>query len=263
MGTIVGLCLTLWLGHASALAQRVLPVVEMDLPQPEVAVLDLANQLTPTQEAKLDVQLKQLESNTGWKLRVLTQVDRSPGLQVKDYWGLNDKSVLMVADPRGGNLLAFNVGDRVREILPRTFWIELQSRYGNQFFVRDRGRADSIQTTIDALDGCFRQGGCAVVPGLANEHWLLTLAMAIAGGIICGFAGKPRDDGEVFRWQWALLFSPLWLTLFGAFGIAPIISRTTDWLPVARNVLAFAASVLTIYVLPLDSFRSDADTGMS
>nr|WP_173399678.1 TPM domain-containing protein [Synechococcus sp. PCC 7336] len=231
----------------------------MEFPQPEVTVLDLANQLTPNQEAKLDRQLKQLEADTGWKLRVLTQADKSPGRQVKDYWGLNEKSVLMVANPRGGNLLAFNVGDRVREVLPRTFWIELQSRYGNQFFVRDNGNADAIQTTVSALDGCFREGGCRVVPGLPDEHWVLTLAMSVAGGLICGFAGKPRKENEIFRWQWALLFAPLWLTLFGAFGIGPVVSRTADWLPITRNVLAFLASVLAIYVLPITPFGRDAE----
>ncbi|MGK7913780.1 MAG: TPM domain-containing protein [Synechococcus sp.] len=241
--------LSLW-DSSAALAQRQLPVVEMDFPEPMVTVLDLAKQLSDNQEAQLDTQLKALEKDTGWKLRVLTQFDRSPGRQVKEYWELDDRSVLMVADPRGGNLLAFNVGDRVREILPRTFWIELQSRYGNQFFVRDNGKAQSILSTINSLDGCFRQGGCRVVPGLPNEQWVLTLATSIAGGIVCGFAGKPRNSDEIFNWQWALLFSPLWLVLFGGFGIGPVLRRTTDWLPITRNVLGFLAGLLTIYVLP-------------
>lgn len=244
-------CLTLsWVGNSPALAQRQLPVVEMEFPEPMVTVLDLAKQLSESQEAQLDTQLKALEKDTGWKLRVLTQFDQSPGRQVKGYWGLDDRSVLMVADPRGGNLLAFNVGDRVREILPRTFWIELQSRYGNQFFVRDNGKARSILSTVTALDGCFRQGGCRVVPGLPDEQWVLTLVTSIAGGIVCGFAGKPRNSEEIFNWQWALLFSPLWLVLFGGFGIGPVVRRTTDWLPITRNVLGFLAGLLTIYVLP-------------
>ena len=234
----------------SVLAQRQLPVVEMDFPEPIVTVLDLAEQLSESQEARLNAQLKALEKDTGWKLRVLTQFDKSPGRQVKGYWGLDDRSVLMVADPRGGNLLAFNVGDRVREVLPRTFWIELQSRYGNQFFVRDNGKARSIQSTVNALDSCFRQGGCRVVPGLPDEQWLLTLMTSIAGGLVCGFAGKPRHSEEVFNWQWALLFSPLWLLLFAGFGIGPVVRRTTDWLPIARNVSGFLSGLLTIYVLP-------------
>ncbi|MEO1134711.1 MAG: TPM domain-containing protein, partial [Cyanobacteria bacterium J06639_1] len=154
------------------------------------------------------------------------------------------------ADPRGGNLLAFNVGDAVRPILPRTFWIELQSRFGNQFFVEERGENSAIQATVDTLDLCFRQGGCRVVPGLPDEQWLLTLITSVAGGIVCGFAGKPRNPGEIFNWQWALIFSPLWLILFVAFGLGPVLSRTGELLPVARNGLGFLAGVLTIYVLP-------------
>ncbi|MEO0853290.1 MAG: TPM domain-containing protein, partial [Cyanobacteria bacterium J06648_11] len=156
-----------------------LPVADMDLPQPAIAVLDLANELPDSQEARLVAQLENLEAATGWKLRVLTQFDRSPGRAVKDYWQLDERSVLMVADPRGGNLLAFNVGDAVRPILPRTFWIELQSRFGNQFFIEERGEASSIQATVDTLDLCFRQGGCRVVPGLPDEQWLLTLVTSI------------------------------------------------------------------------------------
>ena len=243
-------CIIWLLACPAAMAQRELPVVEMDFPQPAVPVLDLAAQLSESQETRLDEQLQALERDTGWKLRVLTQFDKSPGRQVKDYWGLDENSVLMVADPRGGNLLAFNVGDRVRQILPRTFWIELQSRYGNQFYVRESGKARSIQSTVNALDSCFRQGGCRVVPGLPDEQWILTLVTSIAGGIICGFAGKPRHSDEGFNWQWALLFSPLWLILFGGFGLGPVLRRTSDWLPITQNTLGFIAGVLVIYLLP-------------
>ncbi|MDX2272241.1 MAG: TPM domain-containing protein [Cyanobacteriota bacterium] len=225
----------------------------MELPQPAVPVLDLANELSESQERLIAEQLTDLEAETGWKLRVLTQFDQTPGRQVKDYWGLDQKSVLMVADPRGGNLLAFNVGDAVRQVLPRTFWIELQSRFGNQFFVREKGSSQAILDTVKTLDFCFRQGGCRVVPGLPDEQWVLTLVTSITGGIIFGFAGKPRHSEELFNWRWALIFSPLWFILFGAFGVAPVISRTADWLPLLRNILGFAGSGLVIYLVPMPS----------
>ncbi len=57
----------------------------------------------------------------------------------KDYWGLDDTSLLIIADPRGGNLLSFNVGDAYFALMPRIFWVELQTRFGNQFYVRDNG----------------------------------------------------------------------------------------------------------------------------
>ena len=252
--TMIGFGLTLWLATGlAAHAQMDLPVVEMDLPQPPVMVLDLADELTTAQEGILSQKLIDLETTTGWKLRVLTQFDKTPGRQVKSYWGLDDKSVLMVADPRGGNLLAFNVGDSVRTVLPRTFWVELQSRFGNQFFVRDEGSGQAIFQTVETLEQCFYQGGCRVVPGLPHEQWLLTLITSIVGGFVFGIAGKPRSPDEFFNWQWALIFSPLWFILFVAFGMGPVLSRTSDWLPIVRNLLGFAGGAVGAYLLPFQT----------
>src|ERR687885_1292701 len=78
------------------------------LPNTQTPVIDLANFLPTLQEEALIKELEKFEAETGWKLRVLTQYDRTPGLAVRDYWGLDDNSVLLVADPRGGNLLNFN-----------------------------------------------------------------------------------------------------------------------------------------------------------
>ncbi|MEO1134495.1 MAG: hypothetical protein AAFX40_17560, partial [Cyanobacteria bacterium J06639_1] len=91
-GCLLGLCLVV--GIAREGWAQPLPVEEMNLPQPAVAVLDLANEIPASQEVKLAEQLESLEAATGWKLRVLTQFDRSPGRAVKDYWQLNERSVL-------------------------------------------------------------------------------------------------------------------------------------------------------------------------
>jgi uncharacterized membrane protein YgcG len=99
------------------------------LPSTQTPIIDLAKALTDIEEEGLAKNLNAFEAETGWKLRVLTQYDRTPGLAVKSYWGLDEKSVLLVADPRGGNLLNFNVGDSLYPLLPRTFWVELQTRY--------------------------------------------------------------------------------------------------------------------------------------
>ena len=104
------------------------------LPDYETPVVDLANFLPRVQEENLVKDLLNFEQETGWKVRVLTQFERSPGRAVKEYWGLDDKSVLLVADGRGGNLLAFSIGDDVYELMPRNFWIELQTRFGNMYF---------------------------------------------------------------------------------------------------------------------------------
>lgn len=221
------------------------------LPATQTPVIDLAKALNSVQEESLVKNLEDFEKETGWKLRVLTQFERTPGAAVKDYWGLDDHSVLLVADPRGGNLLNFSVGDDFYPLLPRTFWIELQTRFGNQFFVREHGEDQSILEALNSIQTCLRQGGCQVVPGLPQEQWILTLITSIVGGLVCGFAAHPRKEGQVFAWQWALIFSPLWGILFIAFGIGPVVSRTTDWLPLFRNFAGFLIGALVAFLSPV------------
>lgn len=230
------------------------------LPEQMTSIIDLAKSLTSQQEANLNTDLESFEAETGWKLRVLTQFDQTPGRAVKDFWQLDDKSILLIADPRGGNLLNFSVGDAAYDLLPRTFWIELQTRYGNQFFVRDNGEDLSILSALDSIEACLRQGGCNVVPGLPREQWILTLITSIAGGIVFGFAAQPRKAGQPFAWQWALIFSPLWGILFVAFGIGPVVSRTSEWLPLVRNFSGFAIGALVAYLSPFFVMSPPSET---
>ena len=220
------------------------------LPDEPTMVIDLAKILTNSQEEYLNEHLPEFEEETGWKLRVLTQFDQTPGRAVKDFWGLDDKSVMLIADPRGGNILNFSVGDSVYPLLPRVFWIELQTRFGNQFYVRDHGEDQSIMQSIASLETCLSRGGCSVVPGLPREQWILTLITSVLGGVICGFAAHPRKQGQVFSWQWMLIFSPLWGMLFIAFGIGPVVSRTQDWLPLTRNIAGFIIGALVAFLSP-------------
>jgi TPM domain len=229
------------------------------LPDQPTNVIDLAKLLTEAQEQTLSQDLADFEAETGWKLRVLTQFDRTPGTAVKQFWGLNEKSVMLVADQRGGNILNFSVGDALYPLLSRTFWIELQTRFGNQFFVRDNGEDESILQTISTLKYCLRQNGCSVVPGLPQEQWILTLVSSIVGGVVCGFAAHPRKEGQAFSWQWALIFSPLWGILFISFGIAPVVTRTSDWVPLVRNLTGFAMGVLVAYLTPMLGRSSASD----
>jgi len=231
------------------------------LPEVQTPVIDLAEVLTDVQENVLAEDLQQFESETGWKLRVLTQFDRTPGRAVKAYWGLDDRSVLLVADQRGGNILNFSVGRDLYDLLTRTFWVELQTRYGNQYFVRDNGEDQSIIQSIETIEGCLLQeGGCRVVPGLPQEQWILTLITSALGGVICGFAAIPRKPGQLVAWQWALIFSPLWGILFIAFGIGPVISRTSDWIPLVRNISAFLIGLLAAYLTPMFSQSSTSES---
>ncbi len=221
------------------------------LPETQTPIIDISKALTNQQEEALAKDLENFEAETGWKLRVLTQFDRTPGLSVRDYWGLDKKSILLVADRRGGNLLNFNVGDDIYRLLTRTFWVELQTRYGNLYFVRENGEDQAILQSLEAIKTCLRQGGCRIVPGLPREQWILTLITSIIGGMILGFAAHPRQPGKNFSWQWALIFSPLWGILFIAFGIAPVITRTAEWLPLFRNIVGFLMGVLVAYLTPV------------
>lgn len=258
---IVSFCfgLTAWLAQPTPAQAYNDPSL---LPQEQTPIIDLANFLPKLQEEALVEEIENFEVETGWKLRVLTQYDQTPGRAVKQYWGLNDQSVLLVADARGGNLLAFNVGDDVYEMLPRTFWVELQTRFGNMYYVRENGENNAIAQSLDTVKGCLAKGGCNVVPGLPQEQWILTLITSIVGGVVFGLAARPRKEDQVIAWQWALIFSPLWGILFIAFGIGPVVTRTAEWLPLLRNVLGFMLGALVVYLTPIinESTRSEGKT---
>ncbi|AGF50998.1 sll1071 [Synechocystis sp. PCC 6803] len=244
------LSLMLWWGPASPAQAVNNPEL---LPKEKTPVVDLANFLPEIQEAQLIDDLNSFEVETGWKLRVLTQYDRSPGRAVIPFWGLDDKSILLVADARGGNLLAFSIGDEVYELMPRTFWIEMQARFGNMYYIRDNGENLAITEALETVKGCLLKGGCNVVPGLPREQWILTLVTSIVGGLIFGFAAIPRSPNQTFAWQWVLIMSPLWGILVIAFGIGPVVTRTSDFLPLFRNLMGFSLGALVAYLSPMFS----------
>ncbi|WP_222597847.1 TPM domain-containing protein [Euhalothece natronophila] len=231
------------------------------LPEKQTPIIDLANFLPTLQEESLTEEIKEFEEETGWKLRILTQYDQTPGRAVKEYWNLNDQSVLLVADARGGNLLAFNVGDEVYNLLPRTFWVELQTRFGNMFYVEKNGENNAIAQSLETVKGCLAEGGCNVVPGLPQEQWILTLITSVVGGVVFGLAARPRKQDQIVAWQWALLLSPLWGILFIAFGIGPVVTRTAEWLPLLRNILGFMLGALVAYLTPIFNNESTHSEG--
>ena len=225
------------------------------LPKEQTPIIDLAKSLSEKQRSELEISLNAYEKETGWKIRVLSQYEKTPGLAVKDYWDLDETSLLLIADPRGGNLLSFNVGDAYFALMPRIFWVELQTRYGNQFYVRDNGEDGAILSSIKAVETCLDRGGCEVVPGLPKEQWQWTLLTSILGGIIAGFAASPKDGKDTFSIRWLLLLSPLWIILFGIFGIASIITRTTDLLPLIRNISGFLGTAAGAYLIAERKFK--------
>ena len=225
------------------------------LPKEQTPIIDLAKALSQKQRLDLETSLNTYEQETGWKIRVLSQYEQTPGLAVKDYWDLDETSLLIIADPRGGNLLSFNVGDAYFALMPRIFWVELQTRFGNQFYVRDNGEDGAILASIKAVETCLDRGGCEVVPGLPQEQWQWTLLTSLLGGIIAGFAASPRKGDESFSLGWLLLLSPLWIMLFGIFGIAPVVTRTNDVLPLMRNILGFIGSAVGAYLIAEKKFK--------
>ena len=225
------------------------------IPEEATPVLDLAKALNKNQRSELEESLKAYEKETGWKIRVLSQYEKTPGEAVKRFWNLDETSLLLVADPRGGNLLNFNVGDAYFALMPRIFWVELQTRFGNQFYVRDHGEDGAILDAISAIETCLNKGGCDVVPGLPKEQWLWTLTTSLLGGLIAGIAAFPRKEGQLIAWGWLLLVSPLWIMLFGIFGIAPVITRTSEILPLLRNSVGFLSTTIVGYLIAKSVFK--------
>ncbi len=232
------------------------------LPEEVTPVVDLANLLPTLQEKSLNENLEAFETETGWKMRVLTQYERSPGRAVKKFWGLDEKSILLVADSRGGNLLAFSIGDDVYELLPRNFWIELQTRFGNMYYIREHGENNAIVEALESVKVCLRRNGCNAVPGLPQEQWILTLISSIVGGVILGVAVIPRNKDQVIAWQWGLIMSPLWGILFIAFGMGPVVIRTPEFLPLFRNIIGFMLGAVVAFLSPtfIETPTSDSET---
>ena len=229
------------------------------LPVIKTPVIDLAKTLSPNQKDLLEKTLNDFENESGWKIKYLSQFESNPGLAIKDYWNLDETSLLVVADPRGGNLLNFNVGDAYFSFLPRLFWVELQTRFGNQYYVRDHGEDGAVIDAINSVKICLERGGCKVVPGLPKEQYFWTLCTSILGGLVAGFSAAPRKDNEIISIGFLSLLSPLWGMLFGVFGLAPIITRTDEVLPLLKNSLAFTAAAIGGYLLSQTIFSRYKD----
>ena len=67
-----------------------------------------------------------------------------------------------------------------------------------------------------------------------------------------GFSTRLAPAGPARApWAWPLLFAPLWGTLFVAFGLGPVVSRTADWGVPAANTAIFIGAALLFRASPL------------
>ncbi|XP_074268837.1 thylakoid lumenal 15.0 kDa protein 2, chloroplastic [Silene latifolia] len=128
------------------------------LPKEFTTVIDVAGFLSPGQEKRLAEAIADLERDTGFKLRILAQnYPDTPGLAIKDFWQVDDRTIVFVADPTFGNILNFNVGAQVDLEVPRSFWSHLAGKYGNIFYWKEKGEDASVEAAVNAISYCLKE----------------------------------------------------------------------------------------------------------
>ncbi|CAL8164872.1 unnamed protein product [Prunus armeniaca] len=128
------------------------------LPKEFSPVIDVAGFLSDGQEKRLTQEIDNIEKDTGFKLRVLAQnYPDTPGLAIKDFWQVDDRTIVFVADPTFGNILNFNVGASVDLDVPRSFWSRLAGKYGNVFYWKEKGEDGAIEAAVVAISSCLKE----------------------------------------------------------------------------------------------------------
>lgn len=128
------------------------------LPREFTTVIDVAGFLSSGQENRLRQEIEDLEKETGYKLRVLAQnYPDTPGLAIKDFWQVDDRTIVFVADPTFGNIINFNIGPLVDLDIPRSFWSRVSGKYGNVFYWKEKGEDASIEAAVMAISRCLRE----------------------------------------------------------------------------------------------------------
>ena len=139
---------------------ELLPTTLVDGRRPNVIDVKV-NFLTKGEQKRLDVLAAKTEKASGFKIRVLCQsYPETPGLAIKDYWKVDDKTVVLIADKglKGtSNILNFNVGDGLADVLPTPFWTRLQGRFGTSRYWRDKGEDVAITNAVEAIAYCLQQ----------------------------------------------------------------------------------------------------------
>ncbi|XP_047065190.1 thylakoid lumenal 15.0 kDa protein 2, chloroplastic-like [Lolium rigidum] len=128
------------------------------LPKEFTTVIDVAGFLSSGQENRLRQEIQDLEKDTGYKLRVLAQnYPDTPGLAIKDFWQVDDRTIVFVADPTFGNIINFNIGSLIDLDIPQSFWSRVAGKYGNMFYWKEKGEDASIEGAVTAISRCLRE----------------------------------------------------------------------------------------------------------
>ncbi len=77
-------------------------------------------------------------------------------MQLRAGWQLDAQTALVVCDPTSPNILQFRAGRDVNQLLSRPFFVELQSRYGNLYFVREEVRLRDTVSVFSWLRVLFQ-----------------------------------------------------------------------------------------------------------
>ncbi|CAN6247691.1 unnamed protein product [Urochloa humidicola] len=153
-GLALAVCFTCFAGSANARTGVNKPEL---LPKEFTTVIDVAGFLSSGQENRLRQEIEDLEKDTGYKLRVLAQnYPDTPGLAIKDFWQVDERTIVFVADPTFGNIINFNVGPLVDLDVPRSFWSQVSGKYGNMFYWKEKGEDASIEAAVTAISRCLR-----------------------------------------------------------------------------------------------------------
>ncbi|KAL6138547.1 hypothetical protein ACLB2K_063828 [Fragaria x ananassa] len=156
------------------------------LPKEFSPVIDVAGFLSDGQEKRLAQEIANIEKDTGFKLRVLAQnYPDTPGLAIKDFWQVDDRTIVFVADPTFGNILNFNVGALVDLDVPRSFWSRLAGKYGNMFYWKEKGEDVSIEAAVTAISSCLREpvgsDNCSEKPWMTRTEMLFQIVNWLMG----------------------------------------------------------------------------------
>lgn len=151
------------------------PELLPNTPGDSTPIVDVARILSTSQLREMDKKIKEVESKSNVKIRVLAQTyPNSPGKAIQKYWNVDtckaegvsaddptckgDPNVLVYVHDTGGLGSAnvnFSVGKDVEARKPRTFWRQIQNKFGNRFYIRDHGDAETMLDVVSALHDAF------------------------------------------------------------------------------------------------------------